>query len=105
MLTTPPVRPFIAPPNHLTSRAKKQPVLSISSRAPATCVASAIVYCEANFGDLDGKTANGLIRRSEKYKILSVIDSKQAGLDTGRVKKGPGELYDYEGVKKGPGEL
>ena len=48
-------------------------------------VATAIVYCEGNFGDIDGKTANGLIRRSEKYKILSVIDSEKAGLDTGMV--------------------
>ena len=48
-------------------------------------VATAVVYCEANFGDIDGKTANGLIRRSEKYKILSVIDSKKEGLDTGMV--------------------
>jgi len=46
---------------------------------------TAIVYCEGNFGDIDGKTANGLIRRSEKYKILSVIDSEKAGLDTGTV--------------------
>jgi uncharacterized NAD-dependent epimerase/dehydratase family protein len=48
-------------------------------------LASAIIYCEANFGALDGKTANGLIRRSEKYNILSVIDSEKAGLDTGMV--------------------
>lgn len=48
-------------------------------------LATAIVYCEANFGTIDGKTANGLIRRSKKYKILSVIDSEQAGLDTGMV--------------------
>jgi uncharacterized NAD-dependent epimerase/dehydratase family protein len=34
---------------------------------------------------MDGKTANGLIRHSEKYKILSVIDSEKAGLDTGMV--------------------
>lgn len=46
---------------------------------------NAIIYCEANFGDIDGKTANGLIRHSEKYKILSVIDSKKAGLDAGMV--------------------
>ena len=46
---------------------------------------TAIVYCEANFGDLDGKTANGLVRSSEKYDILSVIDSKKAGLDSGMV--------------------
>jgi len=48
-------------------------------------VATAIVYCEANFGAIDGKTANGLIRCSEKFKILSVIDSEKAGLDTGMV--------------------
>ena len=32
-------------------------------------VATAIVYCEGNFVKIDGKTANGLIRRSEKYRI------------------------------------
>lgn len=41
---------------------------------------TAIVYCEGNFGAIDGKTANGLVRHSEKYEILSVIDSEQAGL-------------------------
>ena len=51
-------------------------------------IATAIVYCEANFGAIDGKTANGLIRHSEKYKILSVIDSEKAGLDTGTVLDG-----------------
>jgi uncharacterized NAD-dependent epimerase/dehydratase family protein len=47
--------------------------------------ASAVVYCEANFGAIDGKTANGLVRHSEKYEILSVIDSEQSGLDAGEV--------------------
>lgn len=46
---------------------------------------TAVVYCEANFGELDGKTANGLVRCSEKYQILSVIDSQKAGLDSGMV--------------------
>ncbi len=46
---------------------------------------TAIVYCEGNFGAIDGKTANGLVRHSEKYKILSVIDSEQTGLDSGEV--------------------
>ena len=50
--------------------------------------ATAIVYCEGQFGDIDGKTANGLIRHSEKYDVLSVIDSRQAGLDTGVVLDG-----------------
>ena len=47
--------------------------------------ATAVIYCEENFGKIDGKTANGLIRHSEKYEIFSVIDSKQAGLDAGKV--------------------
>lgn len=49
---------------------------------------SAIVYCEGNFGLADGKTANGLVRYSEKYEILSVIDSTHAGQDTGDVLDG-----------------
>ncbi|NCF29874.1 MAG: DUF1611 domain-containing protein [Gammaproteobacteria bacterium] len=48
-------------------------------------VPTAVVYCEGSFGTLDGKTANGLIRQSEKYQILSVIDSEKAGLDSGIV--------------------
>lgn len=47
--------------------------------------ATAIVYCEANFGGIDGKTANGLVRHSEKYEILSIIDSEKDGLDAGLV--------------------
>jgi uncharacterized NAD-dependent epimerase/dehydratase family protein len=46
---------------------------------------TAVVYCEANFGAADGKTANGLVRHSERYKILSVIDSRQAGQDSGEI--------------------
>jgi uncharacterized NAD-dependent epimerase/dehydratase family protein len=46
---------------------------------------TAIIYCEANFGAIDGKTANGLVRHSERYEILSVIDSEKAGLDAGMV--------------------
>jgi uncharacterized NAD-dependent epimerase/dehydratase family protein len=44
---------------------------------------TAVVFSEAFFGTPDGKTANGLVRHSEKYEILSVIDSTKAGLDTG----------------------
>ncbi|MEO6627460.1 MAG: DUF1611 domain-containing protein [Aquihabitans sp.] len=42
-----------------------------------------MVYCEGQFGEQDGKTANGLVRHSERYEILSVIDSRHAGADTG----------------------
>jgi uncharacterized NAD-dependent epimerase/dehydratase family protein len=44
---------------------------------------SAVVYSEAFFGTPDGKTANGLVRHSEKYEVLSVIDSTKAGADAG----------------------
>ncbi len=44
---------------------------------------TAVVYCEGNFNRIDGKTANGLVRSSEKYRILSVIDSTLAGNDAG----------------------
>ncbi len=47
--------------------------------------ATAVIYCEANLGALDGKTANGLVRYSEKYQILSVIDSEKTGRDSGLV--------------------
>ncbi len=43
------------------------------------------MYCEGNFGAIDGKTANGLVRHSEIYRILSVIDGEKAGLDAGVV--------------------
>jgi uncharacterized NAD-dependent epimerase/dehydratase family protein len=56
------------------------PAVGIEERRP-----TAVVYCEANFGEVDGKTANGLVRHSEKYEILSVIDSEKAGLDAGAV--------------------
>lgn len=46
---------------------------------------TAIVYCEGNFGAVDGKTANGLVRQSDRYRILAIIDSEKAGLDAGRV--------------------
>ncbi len=46
---------------------------------------NAIVYCEGNFAKIDGKTANGLVRHSEAYNIVSVIDSTCAGQDSGQL--------------------
>lgn len=40
---------------------------------------SAIVLCEGNFGKYIGKTANGLVRHSERFEILGIIDSTNAG--------------------------
>jgi len=74
----------------LTEESFGPPNLSIVNSAFATAqrTATAIVYCEANFGAIDGKTANGLVRHSERYEILSVIDSEKAGLDAGTVLDG-----------------
>jgi uncharacterized NAD-dependent epimerase/dehydratase family protein len=58
------------------------------SKSNETDTATAIVYCEGNFGLIDGKTANGLVRHSQKYTILGVIDSTQAGRDAGEVLDG-----------------
>lgn len=43
----------------------------------------AIVYSEDQFGKLDGKVSNGLVRSSEKYEIVGIIDSTKAGMDAG----------------------
>lgn len=56
-----------------------------SASGAATDRPTAVVYCEGNFGRPDGKTANGLVRHSERYEIVAVIDSDQSGLDAGEV--------------------
>ncbi len=50
--------------------------------------AHAIVYSEGFFTVMDGKTANGLARHSETYRIVGVIDSRFAGRDAGEVLDG-----------------
>ena len=46
---------------------------------------NAIVYCEGAYNTTNGKTAHGLVRFTERFKILSVIDSRHAGKDAGLV--------------------
>ena len=75
-----PVPVFDSPAN-INTKISTQRLTRVKERN----IATAVVYCEANFGDIDGKTANGLVRYSEKYTVLSVIDSEKAGLDAGMV--------------------
>lgn len=49
---------------------------------------TAVLYCENQFGKMDGKTSNGLVRKSGKYEILGVIDSTKAGMDAGECLEG-----------------
>lgn len=46
---------------------------------------NAIVYCQGAFGTTNGKTAHGLVRRTSRYRVLSVVDSHHAGADAGEV--------------------
>ncbi len=46
---------------------------------------TALVYCENQFGLADGKTAVGLVRHSDIYRIVGVIDSALVGQDAGEV--------------------
>jgi len=52
----------------------------------------ALVYSENEFGKIDGKVANGLVRYSKIYRIVGIIDSTKAGLDAGEY---------LDGIKKG----
>ncbi len=49
---------------------------------------NAIVFCEGVFGTPNGKTAHGLVRRTKRYRILSVIDSKNVNKDSGEILDG-----------------
>jgi len=49
---------------------------------------NALVLCEGALGTPSGKTANGLVRFTERYRILGVIDSTHAGRDAGEVLEG-----------------
>jgi uncharacterized NAD-dependent epimerase/dehydratase family protein len=46
---------------------------------------NAIVYCQGAFNTPNGKTAHGLVRKTRRYNILSVVDSRYAGKDAGTV--------------------
>jgi uncharacterized NAD-dependent epimerase/dehydratase family protein len=49
---------------------------------------TAVVHCDGQFGQQDGKTANGLVRHSERYEIVAVLDRSCAGRDAGEVLDG-----------------
>ena len=56
----------------------------VNDSAPSAGIGTAVIYCEGQFGEQDGKTANGLVRHSERFQIHSVIDSVRAGCDSGQ---------------------
>ncbi|UWX55687.1 DUF1611 domain-containing protein [Maribacter litopenaei] len=60
----------------------------------------ALVYCEGAFNTPNGKTGHGLVRFTERYKILGVLDSNYAGQDAGEVLDGkPNGVSVYKDLK------
>lgn len=49
---------------------------------------NALVYADGAFNTPNGKTAHGLVRFTERYRVLGVIDSQYAGQDAGTVLDG-----------------
>lgn len=48
----------------------------------------AIILAEGKYATSDAKTAHGLVRKSLRYRIVGVIDSRHAGMDAGEVLDG-----------------
>jgi uncharacterized NAD-dependent epimerase/dehydratase family protein len=49
---------------------------------------TALVLCEGFFDESSGKTAHGLVRGTDRYEVVGVLDSKFAGRDAGAVLDG-----------------
>ena len=48
----------------------------------------ALVYCDGAFNTPNGKTAHGLVRFTERYEVVGVLDHKYSGQDAGLVLDG-----------------
>ena len=49
---------------------------------------NALILCEGYFASLNGKTAHGLVRHTDRYNVVGVLDSTLAGRDAGEVLDG-----------------
>ncbi len=48
----------------------------------------ALVYCQGAFNTPNGKTAHGLVRFTERYDVIGVLDSNYSGGDAGEILDG-----------------
>ena len=61
---------------------------------------NALVYCQGAFNTANGKTAHGLVRFTERYNVVGVIDSTYAGKDAGEVLDGkPNGIRIFENIE------
>jgi uncharacterized NAD-dependent epimerase/dehydratase family protein len=49
---------------------------------------TALVYCNKAFNTPEGKTAHGLVRFTERFEVVGIIDENYAGKDAGQVLDG-----------------
>jgi uncharacterized NAD-dependent epimerase/dehydratase family protein len=49
---------------------------------------TALVVCDGYFATPNGKTAHGLVRGTERYRVLGIVDAPTAGRDAGEVLDG-----------------
>ena len=62
---------------------------------------NAIVYCQGMFNTPNGKTAHGLVRFTERYRVLSVVDARYEGRDAGDVLDGkPGRIPIFSSIRE-----
>lgn len=62
---------------------------------------NAIIYCQGAFSTTYGKTAHGLVRRTRRYRVLSVVDSCCNRGDAGMVLDGkPRNIPVYSSVEQ-----
>jgi len=72
------------------------------SSSSAEADGRALVYCEGAYGTTNGKTAHGLVRRTRRYEVVGVIDSRHAGRDAGSVLDGTRrDIPIYASVEEG----
>jgi uncharacterized NAD-dependent epimerase/dehydratase family protein len=66
----------------------------------------ALVYCEGAFNSPNGKTAHGLVRFTERYQVVGVLDHTYAGKDAGMVLDGkPNAIPIFSTIEEATGTL
>ncbi|WP_281542581.1 DUF1611 domain-containing protein [Maribacter aestuarii] len=66
----------------------------------------ALVYCEGAFNTPNGKTAHGLVRFTERYEVVGVLDNKYHGKDAGDVLDGrPNGIPIFKDIETAVEEL
>lgn len=69
------------------------------------CEGNALVYCQGAYNTTNGKTAHGLVRSTNRYNVVAVIDENYEGRDAGLVLGEPDRGIPIVSSVKGAIEL